>query len=687
MSNMKKVFCWKSLAPALWMVCLLMPAFANASDGRKDSVLMMPFGKSSYIRYALERGTYDVYVKGQAVLLNVYAQYNGADSGDSRKLSFNSCAVTTLKDAFGKGKRFMVERGNGSARMQQFFYLYPGKDYFLVQVNKYAADAGANHISPIAGATAVVPEGGERRALFVPFDNDMWVRYNAYTLEGAHYTSSEVTALYNNVSREGMVIGSIQHEVWKSGVQVKHLSGSQVAVSAFGGYTDSVVTHDRNPHGMVGSNDTVCHSPKMMVGFFADWREGMETYAKLNLLAEPPVVFKWKKATPMGWNSWGAIQTNISLDNAKKVVDFFADSCKAFRNADSTLYIDIDSYWDNLTGGMTGDFSALAAFSAYCKQKGLQPGIYWAPFADWSKTPRNMEVGPYQYEETWLKAKGAPMDIDGARAMDPTHPGTQQRMAYLLNRFKEAGFTMIKVDFLGHGALEADHFADPSVTTGMQAYKVGMAFMDSVLDGSMLLYAAISPNIATARYVHMRRVACDAFSAIDNTEYTLNSTGYGWWQSSLYDFIDGDHVVFGKEKEGANRARLASAIVTGTLITGDDFSQHGQWTGTAKNLLQQKELLHIMKDGKSFRPVEANKGSKGVELFVKKQGKHTYIAAFNFGKEKKTFRFSPERIGLKRGSRFVLQSLFSGAVTPLEQELSFEVMPEDAAIYQIIQRN
>lgn len=685
---MKNIFCaWRCAPPLLILCTLLMAAPAEAKDIRKDSVLTMPFGKNSYIRYALERGIYDVYVNGKLKVRNVHAQYNGPDSGDSRTLVFNACTITSLKDAFGKGKLFVVNRGSGKTMMQQFFYVYPGKNYFFVQVNKRAVNAGVNYAAPFSGATVIAPQGEDRRALFVPFDNDMWVRYNAYILEGAHYTSSEATALYSNGSREGMVIGSIEHEVWKSGVEVKHLSGNDIAVTAFGGYTDSTTTHDRNPHGIVGGKDSVARSPKIMVGFFGDWREGMETYARLDRLAEPPVVFKWKKATPMGWNSWGAIQSNISLDNAKKVVDFFADSCKIFRNADSTLYIDIDSYWDNLTGGMIGDFSALAAFSAYCKQKGLQPGIYWAPFADWSKTPRKMEVGPHRYEETWLKAKGAPMDIDGARAMDPTHPGTQQRMAYLLNRFKEAGFTMIKVDFLGHGALEADRFADPAVTTGMQAYKVGMAFMDSVLDGAMLLYAAISPNMATARYVHMRRVGCDAFSAIDNTEYTLNSTGYGWWQSSLYDFIDGDHVVFGKEKEGANRARLASAIVTGTLITGDDFSQQGPWTSIAKNLLQQKDLLRIMKDGKSFSPVESNTGNKGVELFVKKQGRDTYIAAFNFGKEKKTFRFSPERIGLKRESHLVLQSLFSEALVPFSSEISFDVLPEDAAIYQIIQRN
>ncbi len=116
----------------------------------------------------------------------------------------------------------------------------------------------------------------------------------------------------------------------------------------------------------------------------------------------------------------------------------------------------------------------------------------------------------------------------------------------------------------------------------------------------MLVYAAISSNLATARYVHMRRIACDAWSSLDHTEYTMNSSGYGWWQSYLYDFVDADHVVFAEEQDGVNRARLASALVTGSVITGDDYSGNGKWTTTAKKLLQNKTLLQFDHKRKKF---------------------------------------------------------------------------------------
>src|SRR5690606_40031559 len=109
----------------------------------------------------------------------------------------------------------------------------------------------------------------------------------------------------------------------------------------------------------------------------------------------------------------------------------------------------------------------------------------------------------------------------------------------------------------------------------------------------MLVYAAISPNLATGRYVHMRRIACDAYADINATEYTLNSTTYGWWQSRIYDFIDADHIVFGNSSLGENRARLTSAVVNGSIIMGDDYSSQGQWMERSKSLLQNKDILKL----------------------------------------------------------------------------------------------
>jgi alpha-galactosidase len=246
---------------------------------------------------------------------------------------------------------------------------------------------------------------------------------------------------------------------------------------------------------------------------------------------------------------------------------------------------------------------------------------------------------------------------------------------------KALGFEMIKIDFLGHGCQEADRFYDPSVTTGMQAFKKGMQFLDSVLDNKMLVYAAISPNLATARYVHMRRIACDAWSSLDHTEYTMNSSGYGWWQSYMYDFMDADHVVFAEEQDGVNRARLASALITGSLITGDDYSTNGKWTTTAKKLLQNQALLQLTKNGKTFRPLRGNTGNRGVEQLYRIDGKKLYIALFNYGKTEQRI-ILPEAL-LKKMNGRNCKELFSGETILLNPKDGFAVPAADVQIYEI----
>jgi alpha-galactosidase len=650
-----------------------------AGDGIK-----MHFGKNSYILYSIAAGNYAVYFEGKQRISDAHAVYGNSASEKNKVDAKRTYSWLPLNDAQGKGKLHIIEQLENGLRIQQLFYTYPGKPYFFVQVKVKGKGAAASYLSPLATATVQMETTGDRRALSVPFDNDMWVRFDAQPLEKANYTSSEVTALYNNDTRRGLIIGSVEQKIWKSGISVQYKDNDQLALTAFAGLADSVITHDKIPHGKVSVHDTLCASPKFLVGLFSDWRTGMEQYAQATALAEPRAIAKWKKGTPMGWNSWGVMQTKLSLEKAKGVVDFFSDSCKAFRNEDGTLYIDLDSFWDNMVrGGLDGDVSALKEFVQYCLSRKLKPGIYWAPFADWGKHDRKIEGSALRYPASWIRQKGIPVEVDGALAMDPTYPGTKERIVHYINKFKELGFDMIKIDFLGHGALESDHFYDPSVTTGMQAYKQGMEFLDSVLDNKMLVYAAISPTMATGRYVHMRRIACDAFSAIDNTEYTLNSTGYGWWQSHLYDYVDADHVVFNKEAAGVNRARLASALVTGTLVTGDDFSAAGEWSVAAKQLLQNKELLQLIKDGRSFRPLEANTGRKGVECFIKTINGQTYLAVFNYDNSPRQFSITTERLGFKKEAKLSAKELFSQTSLSSTGQLNISIPVHDAVIYWI----
>ena len=215
----------------------------------------------------------------------------------------------------------------------------------------------------------------------------------------------------------------------------------------------------------------------------------------------------------------------------------------------------------------------------------------------------------------------------------------------------------------------------------MQAFRKGMEYLVDKLDSKMLVYVAISPSLATGRYAHSRRIACDAYSDIGATEYTLNSTTYGWWQTHIYNFIDADHLVFSNKSLGENRARLTSGVINGTLITGDDFATTGQWTDRAKDLLQKEDILVIARNGVAFTPVEGNAAQSASEAFVNKIGDTYYVAVINYG-EQKTMDLSLTRLGIPAGE-YTIRELFRSMPQALTgSSLKITAPARDAFIFR-----
>lgn len=641
------------------------------------AVKTINFGTGNRIAYNLTTGKYDVYFNNTKTIIDAYAVAKANATNSSTGYTTRTYASVAINDGFGAGIKHTISMsGNGLIPMQQVFYVYNSRNYFYTEVILNGTGANSYYMSPMVSGNSKLPFTGDLKALYVPFDNDTFIRYDAKSLSSAvNTTSSEVSAIYDNNSRNGLVLGSIEHSDWKTGIKINGTGTNLTALEVFAGFVEEQTTRDKRGHGWVGVGTSTAKSPKMLVGYFNDWREGMEEYGKSNSIAESRYIFNWTQPTPFGWNSWGAIQSNLSLTNAKGVVDFVNTSLKGYRNG-NTAYIDLDSYWDNLND------SQLKEFADYCKSKGLKPGIYWAPFVDWSKTSRTVEGSSANYTEIWTKENGAYHDLDGCRAIDPTHPATKQRIAYMIGRFKTAGFQMIKIDFIGHAAIEADSYYDPAVHTGMQAFRKGMEYLTDQLEGKMLVYAAISPNLATGRYAHTRRIACDAYSAIGETQYTLNSTNYGWWQTYIYNYIDGDHLVLKNESLGANKARVTSGVVNGTLIAGDDFSTTGQWSARAQTLFQNQDVLDIARNGVAFRPVEGNTGQGASELFTRQIDGYFYLAVLNYGSAAKSYTIDLNRIGLNSSQNYSVKELYSGNNSSSTGSLTANLGAADAAIYR-----
>jgi alpha-galactosidase len=514
---------------------------------------------------------------------------------------------------------------------------------------------------------------GDLRALFVPFDNDKWIRYDAVPF-GGDLTSYEVSAFYDNQSRQGLVVGSLEHDRWKTGVRSSTSANAITSLEVFGGVT-SAKTRDVLPHGEVAGE--TLRGPKVFVGVFSDWRDGLEAYAEANASLTPRR--PWPGGAPFGWNSWGKLQFKLNYQKAVEVSDFFARELqpRQFQD-DGVVYIGLDSGWNKMTD------EQLTQFVAHCRANHQEAGIYFTPFASWGgNDDARIEGAEYRYKDIYLYARGQKQRIASGIALDPTHPGTRKLIEMNARRFRKAGFKYVKADFLSHGALEADRHYDPRVTTGLQAYNEGMKFVSAALGADIFLNLSIAP-LFPGQYANSRRIACDAFGDIGQTEYTLNSLTYGWWLSKVYQFNDPDEMVFDGYSESENRARVASAVVTGLMLAGDDFSAGGGETGKerARRFLTNGDINALARARKSFRPVEGGTGRAAANLFVWQDARFFYLAAFNYSRTNEEFSAEFNRVGLKTGGPVEVKELWSGATSRVTSPMRIKLNPADAAIYQ-----
>lgn len=537
------------------------------------------------------------------------------------------------------------------------------------------------------------------RMLWVPWDNDGWVRYESLPLTKS-MTSHGVTAVFEGESRKGLVCGSVEHDTWKTGVYVN--ASDNVNIDEFAlvsGYVSSY-TRDVLPHGKVKGKEV--GSAKFMFGLFDDWRKGMDTFGQANNCVVPRAV--WKGGNPFGWSSWGSMQDKISFSGVCDVSDFYRDELVplGFHDVNGNNVMSLDAF----TGDNISTFN-IKQLRIRCDNANQTAGIYYGPFCDWNGDPERIVEGSdnqYRYKDIWLKVNGQE-HRQGGICLDPTHPGTKMAIKYHMDEYKRWGYRYMKVDFLTNGAIEGDSYYNPEVTTGVQAYNEGMQYMLDEAPDDMYIVLAISP-LFPYQYAHGRRTCCDSYSLIGETEYVMNSTSYGWWTNQLYAVNDPDHLVMfrddqkGNESIGVNRARLTSGVVTGAYIIGDNFSDRVAKgypelaRERAKLLLSNKDINEIPRTCGSFMPVEGYKArnTNGAENLLRYEtDKYVYMACINYNTAILAVNgnISFERLGVDPENVASIKELWYGTDIAVKNGLGFDyaVSPSDAKIYRITKKS
>ena len=674
----------RATAAVVWagiiLTGMISPLSLRASSGpvfqQAGNLLVMSNG-NVVVQYNLTTGNAAFYWQNQEVISAFYSGISFSN-GYVKGINYSNWTYAVT----GSNQVAVSSQAAGWPAMKQYFTLDQSNS-FLVRVDAVGTNAtqviGANWMGPVVvDATGGVDIGSydDDRALAVPFDNDGFSTYNAMPINNSD-DSHEVAAFYDNTTRQGLVVGAVTHDTWKTGIYFNGSNNNLDQMNVYGGDTSP---WDTMGHGYVNSN--TLSSPTMFVGFGPDWRAELEAFAAENTNFAPRLA--WTNGVPFGWNSWGVIQQNINYNDALMVSDFFHTNLmlQGFTN-NGTVYVNLDSYWDNLNN------SQLQSFVNQCHAFGQKAGVYIGPFV-WFGSADNStntyiegSTNTYTYSQAILRnSSGNFESVDGGLALDPTHPGTQDRVHYYINLFTNAGFDYVKIDFLSHAALEGGHYA-ANTTTGMAAYNFGMQYLFNQIAGRMFISESIAPPFPY-QYGHSRRIACDAEnSLISNIAYTMNSVNYGWWLDDLYQFNDPDIMVFNGygATTNENQSRLISGAVTGLYLDGDDLtSATGQQAADAT--LANAAINAVARVGRTFQPMEGNTGTGAANIYVRQGGDAWQVAVFNYSAVATNILVNLGRAGLPVGN-YGVTNLWNGLGQAVSGSFTANLNAKQAQLFQL----
>ena len=674
-----------SIITALGVIPDGIPAAVTLSDISEDRIIL----STECYDFSYSGGRFALAFKGSTMFSDAVSEYK---LGDKTVSSTQYDAVTLEKNAISDA------RGNGTIitatltdkeypTMKQHFTFYNGTEYFLTSVELIASEGevASNYIAPIVIRNGKIQNANPRFTNFleVPFDNDGWAEFEVSSvMESA--LSHEVGAFFTPDNEDGLIIGSVTHDTWKSAVEYKSRLTAINELYVYSG-ANTKLTRDQSPHGTVHGESI--SSATFFVGYYDSWKDGMNEFARINTTFTPKRA-SVGESNPIGWNSWGSIQSDISFDSAIATSDYIKENFQStWEDETNVVYINLDSYWDNMS------MDQLRAFVEHCEANGQVAGIYSSPFILWwdeyGMQVNNVPGTDISYNDIRLKKTDGTYygnDIDGCYPMDVTHPATYLHFKNQLEKLMSCGFKYIKLDFLVHGSLEGDYY-DKSIQTGIQAYNYAMGKVAEILGDDVFINLSMAP-IFPYNYANGRRLCCDTYYKISETEYMMNSLTYGFWQSELYDWIDPDHIVVwgkdGKANERAARSRLLSGIVTGgSFLTGDNFVNPAKNPDKAfdryNELLTNQKLIDVLKIGKPFEGDLGTDCPYAAEVFRLENEGRTYVAIFNYSKVLvKTYNVDVP-------ANAVAENLFGGKSksTGKNGKLLVTLQPGDSVIFEI----
>lgn len=535
----------------------------------------------------------------------------------------------------------------------------------------------------------------DQKMLIVPYDNDMWSRYES-AVPACGRQSCDVTAIYDECSMEGLVIGAVNFDVWKNAIcWAAHDARSLIA---YCGAADAG-THDSCPHGIV-SGEWVASAP--FVFFWSpDIRDGMEQYGDMCAAQIP--ARPWKNGgVPFGWNSYSALALGLTLLHWREAGDFMRGELPDYCGEDGVTYV-------NLDGAFGLDQEEIRRTIERLHGRGQKAGWYASP-CNWFEAGRDMPIGYFASADEALSEemntkigelflrdeRGSVMPAaDGTVPLDVTHPMWEKMARAMIRRLTGLGIDYLKLDFLSHGSVEGAHYRKGY--TGRMALNLAYRILSEEIDAAKRdIFVSLSIAPLFPYFLgNARRSCCDTFGHHEDVRYVLNALNFAWWTNGrIYRFNDPDHVplylsaVDGRcaTAEAEARSRYYASAISGTvMMLSDNYGPEGDpevirmSRARAKKFADDAKVNAIARLGKAFVPVELKDGTTPFYT-LSHEGTH-YAAVFNFTAERRTLSFLAERGRLPAKGTFC--DIHGGQKTSYDQVISVELEGWDAVILEI----
>lgn len=631
-----------------------------------------------------KEGFFELIWEGRSVL-RAYAR---ASHRDGRWIDTRTAKLTGQEADGQSGIRLKFCDGNGLCLEERLEFYPDGTPLaFCILSDADGKDVETNRLIPLV---VQAPEKERQeiwksiwsKMLLVPYDNTMWLRYEAVPLRAGR-KSYDITVMFMEDTREGLLIGATDFDRWKNAIACSATDAKSFHVCS--GVADEG-THDSLPHGTLLGKEV--SSSRFCILYGPDYRDLLESYG--NLVREEQGILAWEEGVVFGFNSWAGLAFGLNPENYRKSGEFLREELRpaGYENG-GVNYCNLDAGWSGFPE------EKLVQLTEELHENGQKAGIYDAPFAFFGKDVHEEIKGApgHTYEEILLRdEKGEPLPrVDGAIPFDVTHPVWKRQMEYKLKNFLKWDYDYVKLDFMTHGGMEGCHY-DKSVRTGREAIALGYRFIDDILakgKGGKPFFISLSiAPLFPCGYGHARRFSCDAFGTMEDVEYVLNAQTYAWWQSGrLYQYNDPDHICllrsFGMERdstEGEARARYTASAIAGTvMMLSDDYEREEARRRTLR-FAGNREINRMATAGVSFRPVEANNSSASSAFTAEIDG-NQYLVLFHWHDGEETVRIDCGRAGLRPGT--VYTELWSGeAMRDEDGIITWKVRDCDAAVFK-----